>query len=61
MKKGLLILLWTAAIVFAGHDDWRRPPSNTPTTPAPEPATLLPVAAAIGAAVWMKQRRGPSR
>jgi hypothetical protein len=61
MKKGLLILLWTVAIVFAGHDDWRRPPRETPSAPVPEPATLLPVAGAVGMLLWMKQRRGPSR
>jgi len=56
MKKGILILLWTAAIVFAGHDDWRRPPSNTPTTPTPEPAAIVLVGLGLAAVAWKKRK-----
>lgn len=54
--KFAIILLWAVALA-AGHDDWRRPPHNTPSgAQTPEPATWVMAAVGLGVVAWKHGR-----
>lgn len=55
--KLVTIFLLAIATAFAGHDDWRRPPHNTPSTPAPEPAAIILVGLGLAGLIAFRSKR----
>lgn len=55
MKLATIFLLAVAA--FAGHDDWKRVPHNTPGTPTPEPGTIVLIGLGLTGLIAYKVRK----